>query len=143
MSKNAPLILLTFALNLTGCTSIKSWFDSNPTPAWSRPGWSPEGRLKIAVVDETKREPNGTVSLYQPNDSPPDHRLLAFISAEGNAEEEGSIVNMMLDYAKHIGASGIVLLRNEKPNLKAEVNVPSIYERPGRRIFRANVILAK
>jgi hypothetical protein len=100
-------------------------------------------RLKIAVVDETKREPKASVTLYQPNETPPDHRVVAFISAEGNAEDEGRIVNMMLEYAKHVGASGIALLRNEKPDVKAEVNVPSIYERPGRRIFRANVILAK
>src|SRR5947209_10403009 len=110
MNKNAPLLLLTLALTLTGCGSIKSWFEPSPTPAWSRPNWRPEGRLKIALVDGTKREPNGRVSLYQPNETPPDHQVLAFISAEGTAEEEGNVVQMMLDYARHIGASGIALL---------------------------------
>lgn len=127
----------------TGCDTTREMFKPNPNPAWARPGWSPDGRLKIALVDQTKRQPSGNVTLYQANDTPPEHKVLAFVSAEGSAEDEGLIVNMILDYARHTGGSGVALLRNDRPTVKVDVNTPTIYDRPGRRIYRANVILAQ
>jgi hypothetical protein len=111
-------------------------------PAYARPNWRPDGRLKIAVLDSTVRPPNAQVLLYQPGDTLPSHQVIAFISADGDASEEARVVSMMLDYARNRGATGVALLGPERPNEKLALAHP-LWQAPGRRVFRANVINAQ
>src|ERR1051326_7574747 len=103
-------------------------------PAYARPDWRPDGRLRIAVIDSALRPPNANVVLYQATDTLPSHTVASFISAEGDAGEEAWVVSMMLDYARHIGANGVALLGADRPNETLALAHP-IWQSPGRRIF--------
>ena len=145
---NAHIIALLGLIAATGCGTVNQWTKTGgekpppPPPPWARPNWHPDGKLKIAVVDPTQRDPRADVALYQSGDAKPEHTVIAFVSADDEAGQEARIVTMMLDYARHVGASGVALLGPEKPNEKLALAQP-LWQPTGRRVFRANIILAK
>lgn len=154
--KTTLTVSLIVVSAVTGCGNLKEW-NQPPTPEqqaardarklqrdqpWRRANWRPDGKLKIAIVDPARHEPNPNVTLYQANDHLPRHTVLAFISADDDAGQEARIVVMMLDYARHIGATGVALLGNEKPNENLALVNP-IWQHTGRRVFRANIIIEK
>lgn len=91
-------------------------------------------------MDTSQRPPRANVGLFQPSETVPPHIVTAFITAEGDAGEEGRIVSMMADYARHVGADAVVLLGADRPNESLAIAHP-IWQPPGRRVFRANVVM--
>ncbi len=71
----ASALLACLAL-LAGCAT-----SDRGLPGYARPGWQPDGRLRIATVDSLPRAPKAHVELYQAGDPLPPHAVVAFISA--------------------------------------------------------------
>jgi hypothetical protein len=125
-----PIVLLAL---LAGCAS---------DPATSVIGKAPDkaGRVQIAMYDATPRQPSQTMDIYdagKPVERP--HKSLAKLTCEGDASEEGIMLNAIAWQTRRLGAQALEVLEPEYPNGRG----PTLPFAPSttRRVFRANALI--
>ena len=96
------------------------------------------GRVDIATYDITERAPVKRLDVYEsPEKVTQPYSVIALLTCEGAAAEEGMMMNAILYRARQIGAQGVIVLPAERPGLTANL----LFAGNDRRVFRANAIV--
>ncbi len=131
--KNLTTFILTTFLFI-GCAT-------SPQDASNRPP-KHVGRVKTAAFDTTARQVTTELEVFDETkklDRP--HKVIALLTAEGAANEEGDLVNAMMFKARQLGANAVVMLPPDRPNAGVVFN--NILQPADRRVFRGNAVVYK
>lgn len=130
------LLLLASILITCGCAS-------NPSNAPQAKEKKPKhySRVKVAIYDTTPRTATTQLDYFAEGTTiPKQHKVIALLTCEGAAHEEGEMVNAINFRARELGASGVIQLRADQPNASVAIAHP-MWQAPDRRVFRANAII--
>lgn len=132
--KSALLLLL-----LTGCALFAPDPNAPPKPP-KPPPFHSDGRVRAAIYDTTERSPTGNLRVFQQDEPMPGHKVIAFFSAHEHAGKEAEIIQSMIEWARHLGADGLQILRPDQTN--KSLSQEALLFRPSEdRTFRANAVI--
>src|SRR6266446_4573383 len=96
----------------------------------------PERRVKTALYDTAPRTPVTKLDVFQVREKPtrPFH-VIALLTADGPAHDEGDCMQGMLIRARKLGADGLIILEAEEPNKSIVFSGP-FGPSPEDRVFK-------
>lgn len=99
------------------------------------------GRVKAAIYNSVERTPTTHLDVYSnPQSVERLHKVIALLTCEGAAHEEGELVNAINYKARQLGAHGVVVIPPDRPNEGLVIAHPW-FQPADRRVFRANAIV--
>ena len=99
------------------------------------------GRVKVALYDSSSRNPTRELDVYNSESQiQKPHRIIALLTCEGPAHQEGELVNAINYRARQIGANAVIVLEADRPNEKLLFSNP-IFQPADSRVFRAQAVV--
>jgi hypothetical protein len=96
--------------------------------------------VKAAVYDTANRTSTTELEVFdEAKKLERPHKVIALLTAEGAANEEGDLVNAMMFKARQLGANAVVMLPPDRPNAGVVFN--NILQPADRRVFRGNAVV--
>ncbi len=102
----------------------------------------PEGRVKTAIYDTANRAATTRLDVFQVGEKPArPYHIIALLTADGPAREEGECTQGMLIRARKMGADGLIILEPEAPNKSIVFKYGWIGPSPDDRVFKGSAVI--
>jgi len=96
----------------------------------------------MALYDTASRTPTTRLDVFQPSEKPTrPYHVIALLTADGPAHDEGECTQGMVIRARQLGADGLIILEPEAPNKSIVFKYGLIGPSPDDRVFKGNAFI--